>query len=119
MEEDEASRSGILKAEFGIHWRHWRWFSHQFTPTSTTILVALVTVCAGWIHHLSQTVGEQGVKIIVLEKQVVPVLEERRDETNNRIEIEGLKERVKRIEDNYDTAQREAATPPTVRRGKR
>jgi hypothetical protein len=103
--EDEATRSGILKAEFGVNWRNWRWLSTQFTPTSTAVL------------HLSQRVGEQGVKIVVLEQQVVPYLEERKDESNNRVEIDNLKGRVKRLVDTYDTAQREAGTPPSPRKG--
>jgi hypothetical protein len=117
--EDAATRSGILKAEFGVNWRNWRWLSTQFTPTSTAVLCAIVSVCGGWILHLSQRVGEQGVKIVVLEQQVVPYLEERKDESNNRVEIDNLKGRVKRLEDSYDTAQREAGTPPGApQRGK-
>jgi hypothetical protein len=111
----DPERSGILRAEFGVNWRLWSWFKHQFTATSLSAIGAVTLAAAGYIVHLNSRVGELGVQVVVLETQVVPVLAARRDETDNKIEIENLKQRVTRIESSWDVATVEAAGKPQRR----
>lgn len=110
--EDEQANSGIFRKEFGDNWRWWRWLQRQFTATSLGVIGLIVTVAGTYIVRMNQKVAEQGTRIVVLETRVVPVLEERKQESTNRVEIEDLKARISRLEANYDIAQREAGTPP-------
>lgn len=119
MTDSDPTSSGIFRKEFGDNWRAWRWLQRQFTATSLGAIGAIVVFAGGYIVRLNQKVGEQGMKIVVLETRVVPVLEARKEESTNRVEIEDLKARVSRIEANWDVAKTEAGSPPSTARGRR
>jgi hypothetical protein len=64
----------ILESELGQNWRSIRWWSRQFTPVSTTILITVLTASVTWIINLSHKVDNQSTKIVVLETEIVPDL---------------------------------------------
>lgn len=62
----------VLEHELGERWRFFRWLARQFSPTSLTVLGAVITGAGTWVHNLSNKVDTQGVKITVLETEVIP-----------------------------------------------
>lgn len=76
----------VLETELGKNWRSIRWWVHQFTPVSTSVLGIVLTAAGTWIVNLSHKVDNQGTKIVVLETEIVPDLRL----TNRVIELEKL-----------------------------
>jgi hypothetical protein len=107
--EDAASRSGILKAEFGRNWRWWAWFRAQWSAMSITVVVAGVAALGGWALNLK-------TRVVVLETQVVPVLKDegRVDRLEATQNAQG--DRITRLEGEWDNATKQADTPPAARK---
>lgn len=113
---NDPGESTILRLRLGPLWRFWLWFAGQWSTTSLASLLAVIGLAGGYIDRLSQRVSEQGTKIIVLETQVVPVLEGRRDEVLNKVQIEDVRQRVERLEGAWDAAIEELRKTEARRR---
>lgn len=100
--EDPAARSGILKAEFGVNWRWWRWFRYQFTPTSLSAIGVILTGAGGYIVHLRHDVDSYHEQVVIYRTEIAPVLRESKIESINAEKIDALDGRVSRIERNID-----------------
>lgn len=119
-DEDPLTRSGILKAEFGENWRWWRWLQHQFTATSLGAIGAVIVTCGGYIVHLRESVVQVRERVVVLETKVIPFVQEQARLEAIDTKLGAHEERIRRIEDNWDTATVQAATAPTAnKRGRR
>lgn len=106
--------SQILRQAFGSNWRLWRLFRQQFTPTSLSAIGTILIACGGYIVKLRHDVDSYHQQVIIYRTEVAPVLRDSKLETDNHLEIEGLKGRVTRLEESYDTAYREAGSAPVT-----
>ena len=116
--EDPAARSGILKAEFGVNWRWWRWFRFQFNPTSLGAIGAIIVTCGSYIVHLRESVVQVRERVVVLETKVIPFVQDQGELEGFKAELTDHDQRIGRLESNWDTAQAQAGTAPSTRRAR-
>jgi hypothetical protein len=113
---DDANLTGVFGATKA---RQLRWllkaraFIEKWLPH---ILGGALSCAALYIVHLRESVVQVRERVVVLETEVVPVINESKTESTNSADIEDLKGRVTRIEDNYDFARTHAGDAPTRRR---
>jgi hypothetical protein len=116
--DDPAERSAIFRSEFGKSWRAWAWVQRQFTPTSLGAIGFLIVAAGTYIVHLRENVIEVTTRVIVLEKQVIPVLQDSSAVTMLRDTVAAHEQRITRLEANWDDAKTQAGSAPTTRRQK-
>lgn len=113
---EDPAHSAIMRAEFGKSWRVWAWIQRQFTPTSLGAIGIVMTACATYIVHLRENVVEVTTRVIVLEKQVIPVLQDNSTVTTLKAKVEDHANRIDRLEKDYDVAYHESMAPPVPRK---
>lgn len=114
--EEPLTRTGVLRAELGQFWKGWIWLARQFNPTSLSALGAVIVACGGYIIHLREDVAKTTERVVVLETKVIPVIGDENRVTMIETKVADHDQRITRLEDNYDTAQREAGRAPIARR---
>lgn len=96
-----------MQAEFGKSWRVWAWLQRQFSPISLTAIAAVSAFGGGYITNLK-------TRVVVLETQVIPVLQDTAAVTTLKAKVEDHAGRIDRLEKDYDVAYRESNTPPVA-----
>lgn len=91
----DPTESTILRGKFGRYWRAWWWLRLQWSVTSLATLGAVIIGIGGWAMNLK-------TRVVILETEVLPVLEESKREQVNSERIEALDGRVSRVERNID-----------------
>lgn len=98
MTDVDPNESAIMRARFGRNWRSWATFRDQWTKLSVTVVGGLGVVIVGiggWAATLK-------TRVVVLETQVVPVLNESKIESNNATRLNDVERRIARLENNLD-----------------
>ena len=94
----DPDQSAILRARFGHNWRSWAAFREQWTKLSITVvgvLWAIIVAITLWTTSLK-------TRVVVLETQVLPVLNESKVESNNALRLTEVERRITRLENNLD-----------------
>jgi hypothetical protein len=114
--DDPAARSAVFQLEFGKSWRIWAWAQRQFSATSLGIFGVLLAACGTYIVHLRENVVEVRTRVVVLEKQVIPVIQDESIVTTLKANVAAHEQRLGRLEQDYDVAYQESLKPPVPRK---
>lgn len=100
-DKPEHTDTGVhsVRDVFGESWRIWVTVKRQFTPTSLTIIAAIIAAAGGWIVHMHEQLARQDTRIVVLETEVVPVVK-------GSEKLEALDHRLTTLEEDFQVCAR-------------
>jgi hypothetical protein len=109
--EDPLTRTGVLRAHFGEHYRFWMWLREQFTPVSLSVIASVIIAASGYIMHLRESISAVTMRVVVLETRVIPVIDQSNLTAALEVQINDMGDRVERLEQHWDNASDIASIP--------